>query len=402
MTSPTHLAFGLLYGTSVWAFSTRALYQDPGALVAVAVTSLLPDVDSPMSFPGRLLPRLSQWLEQRYSHRLVTHSLVALLALGLVGLPLARWRPAWYGGLLLGYTSHLMADSLTKTGVPLFFPHLARGVLPGAERFRFTTGSVAERLFLGVLLLLLLLALHLSSAGGVWRVMRYLAATPAMAYRDFREAPGESWLEFEGRWRDSHEPVAGQALILEGKPESFLLRWQGRVVSYGEYGEILPERTRVRSTSQPIRLETLRVTQQTLARLLTCLPDDALVSGRLESTEAFVLTRPVLSGLHQYPCLRLEEQALECDWAPRPLLARVQPRRQAEPQRLAQLQAQVQQTRLDLDLLQLQRPPVHYLIVEAARARLQTQECELAALQDPTVHFTGTLYLRLVGEEGAP
>lgn len=64
MRAPTHLAFGLLCATGTFALFSRALYQDLPALGCVLLGSLLPDLDSPHSALGRLLPFLSERIER--------------------------------------------------------------------------------------------------------------------------------------------------------------------------------------------------------------------------------------------------------------------------------------------------------------------------------------------------
>ena len=56
---------------------------------------------------------------------------------------------------VLGYISHLMADSLTKEGVPWLFPLPVRFGFPPFEFLRFTTDKLGEKLivFPGLLLI---------------------------------------------------------------------------------------------------------------------------------------------------------------------------------------------------------------------------------------------------------
>ncbi|MCC7260972.1 MAG: metal-dependent hydrolase [Candidatus Latescibacteria bacterium] len=401
MRAPTHAAFGLLCATGAFAFCGRALYQDWPALGCALLGSLLPDLDSPQSALGRLLPVVSERIERRWGHRSVTHSLLVFLGLGVALLPLGLYRWTWYAALLIGYLSHLVADCATKTGAPLFHPHPTQCVWPGADRFRIHTGSLQEGLLLLVLLGLLLLLLPVSRAGGVWRSLRYLAATPGMAYRDYREATTQTRLEFRGRWRDTHQPVQGTALVLEGRSDRFLIAYEGQVVAYGDQGDILPDHTRILVTGQPVQVDTLRVQGQPLARVLEQVPPGAFVSGRLESPW------PLDPGLHSElqlllkdrdQSLRLADQLLDLEYAPRDLLARLQPRRRPAPERLAALQQQITDQQRALLTLELRRPPVHYLELREAQARLQATQRELEALQDPIVPFSGVLYLRS-GEE---
>lgn len=46
--------------------------------------------------------------------------------------------------LMIGYISHLIADSLTKEGVPLFFPFQFKIGIPPVKAFRITTGKFVE------------------------------------------------------------------------------------------------------------------------------------------------------------------------------------------------------------------------------------------------------------------
>jgi hypothetical protein len=318
-------------------------------------------------------------------------------------LPVALCRGTWLAALLLGYASHLLADCLTKTGAPLLHPCLHACVLPGPERFRFRSRSVAERVFLVVVLLLLVPAFNLSRAGGVWHALRHWAATPAMAYREYRDATSETVLEFQGQWQDTRQPVAGEALILEATPNParFVVLFQEQVRVYGEQGDLLPQRSRIRITGRPLQVDTLRVQRTPYAALLGHLPKGVLVTGVLASPVPYT---PGLRGelpRSHHASVRCDEQTLALAFAPHALLAQLHPSRKVDPEQLAQLHRQVQQQELDFLGLQLQRPPVHYLMLQAAAARLRARQEELASLQDTTVRYTGVLYLRHVAPANA-
>jgi inner membrane protein len=393
--APTHIAFGALLTTSGFALFGRSLHQDWPALGCTLLGSLLPDIDSPKSALGRLLPFVSVPLEQRFGHRTVTHSFLALGFLGLLLLPLAFFRLGAYCALLLGYFSHLLADCATQSGVPLFYPHPTMYVAPGNPRYRFHTGSLGEQGLLLVLLLLLGLVFPLSHLGGAWKALRYLMATQSAAYQDFRQESGEAVLSFKGRWRESRQPVAGEALILEGSPTKFLIAFQGQVLVYGEQGDILPDHSRVQATGKPVQVDTLRVKAQPFARILEQIPDSAFVSGRLEAAVEF--EREGEWPPTQHTTVKATSKTLDLEYAPRDLLAQLCPRRQPAPERLATLQQQVTDQERRLMALQLRRPPVHYLELREAQSRLEATQRELRAFQDPTVTFAGVLYLRRGG-----
>ena len=397
MMAPTHIAFGLFTTTGLFSLFSLSLHKDYPALGAVILGSLLPDVDSPNSSLGRWLPFVSIPLERRWGHRTITHCLLAVGVLGVASGPLVFYRTTMFAALLIGYLSHLLADCATKSGVPLFHPHPAQCVLPGNSRYRVTTGSLAEQGLLLVLLVLLGLVFPLSRMGGTWRAMRYLMATQEAAYSDYREATTETVLDFKGRWRTSRQPIEGQAQILEAAKTKFLIAFQGDVWLYGESGDILPDRSRVRATGLPLRVDTLVVETQTFAQVLADVPPAAFVSGQLESERTFVprLQGELSPGLHA--AVTVAPKALAFEYAPRKRAAGLNPVHRPDPTQREQLQRQLDAGQQELASLQLQRPPVHYLRLREAEEQQASLQRKWADLQDSTVVFSGKLLLRMPG-----
>lgn len=401
MRAPTHIVFSLLAATGAFSLASVSLHRDLPAVGWTILGSLLPDIDSPQSTLGRLLPFVSTRIERRWGHRTVTHCLLALAALAVLTVPLALFHLAGYAALLIGFLSHLLADCATKTGLPLLHPNPAICEFPGNDRFRIQTGSLAELILLVVLILLLILAFPLSQMGGLWRALRYLAATQSMAYTDYRDASTESLLRFKGRWRLSRQPVEGEALILDGSPARFIIAFNNEVLEYGEQGDILPVSSRVRAIDCPLRTDTLTVRQEPMSRLLDRLPPGAFISGRLESSAAFGSDKSTVLPQTNHVCVRLSEHALELAYVPHALLSRLSLRRLVDPEHLAHLREQFHDARLAFDALSIRRPPVHYLKLREAQAELHSQERELAALQDSSLSFSGLLMVRVPGQEAS-
>ena len=115
----THLLAGLIALT--WATALGRVAPGPGLVIAVAIASLLPDIDSGASMIGRLAGPLADWLERTVGHRTLTHS--AWFA-GLVGLACWLWFPAPDWGIIwAAWLSHLVIDMIVGArGLPLFWP----------------------------------------------------------------------------------------------------------------------------------------------------------------------------------------------------------------------------------------------------------------------------------------
>jgi len=115
---------------------------DPFSFAFAALGACLPDIDTEGSYIGRLFP-FSRYLEERFGHRTVTHSLLGLGALGLFSLPL--WlllgHFQWWLALQIGCLSHLILDMSTVEGIELFWPHTGRAVFPGRDDLRLDQGS---------------------------------------------------------------------------------------------------------------------------------------------------------------------------------------------------------------------------------------------------------------------
>lgn len=129
-------------------------------LSAVAVGflgGLFPDLDNASSDFWDKIPGGSLWGKVLSpllgGHRMITHSLL--------GLGLAAWLVSWllvrvggflvvdrqivWGAFVVGYVSHLVADSVTKEGVPLFFPVPVRIGFPPVRWLRMETGEKLEK-----------------------------------------------------------------------------------------------------------------------------------------------------------------------------------------------------------------------------------------------------------------
>lgn len=121
MNANQHIAGGII-AAGGWLYYQHTPFLSEAALLclgAAAIGSLLPDVDHPYSTINRLLilPKLFCLFIR---HRTITHSvwmLAGIMLLAFTYLP----QPAAIG-LSIGYASHIILDTLTPAGVPIFYP----------------------------------------------------------------------------------------------------------------------------------------------------------------------------------------------------------------------------------------------------------------------------------------
>lgn len=168
MTGKTHLLIGI---NSLWFLapipSALTVSSLAVAAAAAAIGSLLPDLDASESTIkhakiGNWQPMtaLANPIARATTHRGLLHSFVGVGLVAVISLPLVflwGWAPSV--ALILGYGSHLLADSCTPSGITLNYPNPSKKHLlpPG---LRIQTGSQTENIVfilaaVGVAILLL-------------------------------------------------------------------------------------------------------------------------------------------------------------------------------------------------------------------------------------------------------
>jgi inner membrane protein len=211
MMALTHVAVGTL-GYAGLAALFGAEVSSP-VLGAAALGSLLPDVDTPSSRAGFCVYPLALWLERKFGHRTVTHSLTGIAFCALLFSPLLffAWGHAPFMALVCGFVFHLAGDACTKAGIPLMWPRRERWVFPGDAKFRLKTGSMAEWVVLGAVLLVAGLALPVARMGPR-RWLHVVRGDIGSAVRDQQDYAGRFATEADVEGYDvlTHKLVSGR------------------------------------------------------------------------------------------------------------------------------------------------------------------------------------------------
>ena len=173
MTGKSHVTIGVVTYASIWVHAigsisapnlggTHSALALPVALSFVLLGSLLPDIDHPEGSLANeevigipILKPLSLLIGAIFGHRGITHSILALVGVIALGqAPMLPWAWANLGWLIgWGYAFHLIADALTKQGIPLFWPLPMTVGFPPMRSLRFRTGTWREGFTVSVLTL---------------------------------------------------------------------------------------------------------------------------------------------------------------------------------------------------------------------------------------------------------
>ncbi len=134
MVGTTHAAVGAALGVSL---SVVTPHYTPLTLALVAgFAALLPDIDQPFSIIGRRA-HVARYMH----HRGITHTGLALLVVGFASLILFPLPIAV--AIFVGYGSHLLLDSLTPSGIPLWYPQKRKFRLAKIRTGGFIDHSIA-------------------------------------------------------------------------------------------------------------------------------------------------------------------------------------------------------------------------------------------------------------------
>ncbi len=137
------------------------------AFTANMVGGLAPDIDQPTADlyhrirGGTIIGKLISPLIG--GHRLLSHSLIGIFVFGFVakillqmmhGVLLVDMDVVWWS-FMIGFISHLIADTFTTEGVPWLFPIPIHFGIPPLKFLRFKTGGLVEKSFVFPMLIII-------------------------------------------------------------------------------------------------------------------------------------------------------------------------------------------------------------------------------------------------------
>jgi len=146
MMGATHAVIGVTAGMLI-ALNAGANHTQLVSIAGLcALSALLPDIDHPKSRIRNGLGAAGHVAFFWIKHRGITHTLLALAAISLVSL---YYLPGPHGlAVIAGYASHIIADTITRSGTPLLWPLYRQPLKVAVIR----TGGIAEYAIRGVLL----------------------------------------------------------------------------------------------------------------------------------------------------------------------------------------------------------------------------------------------------------
>ena len=213
---------------------------EPLPLGLAIIGSQLPDIDTTTSTIGKIFFPISSWIEDRFPHRSITHSLLATAAITAVSLGVNHL--FLHGSikaaiaLPLGHLLACFSDTFTKQGVQLFYPEPVWAISVSNPRRRLKTGGAGELWVLGIAIALLCFGIYLANGGGITQKVSQNLGLRDGIVRIYNQnaSTNNVYAEIKGYWTSDRTLADGKYLILGTEGSEFIVTDGDGVYKTGE------------------------------------------------------------------------------------------------------------------------------------------------------------------------
>lgn len=226
MSGPNHIAGGIVFTGIYLSMWNINIFSQPLYLGATAFFALLPDIDHTKSLIGKPFWPIARYLDRKFGHRTITHSLLCYFILYLtIGMLCQIWafeKVVLPKIFLWAYGSHLLLDMVTIQGVPLLYPFKKNPcVIPGNPKFRFRSLDFKVESIAFVLFVMLMFTCKDLFAHGFWNTYDKAFATLKSINAESRLSPTAVIVEYDVERSGKHE--IGKGWLIESTPSSAVL-----------------------------------------------------------------------------------------------------------------------------------------------------------------------------------
>jgi inner membrane protein len=200
---------------------------DPLALGLAVLGSQLPDIDTTTSTIGKIFFPLSSFLEDRFPHRSLTHSLLATGLIAVCSLLVGYYYgDVWaFIALPLGHLLSCFSDCFTLQGVQLFYPYPAWAISVSNPNRRLKTGSASELWVLAGAIALLIVGITLATGGGITQQVSQQLGLKDGLVEVYNKNAGSHhvYAEIKGVRASDRSPISGKFFILGTEGSEFIV-----------------------------------------------------------------------------------------------------------------------------------------------------------------------------------
>lgn len=298
MKAPAHITGGIFFTgffASLWNIN---IFSSILYFAAVLIGSVLPDIDHTQSALGKFFYPLAKWINRRFGHRTITHSLIFLISTLITSLLTENFLNTGNHNLsvilFFSVLSHFLLDMITLQGIPLFYPFRRNPcVIPGNPEMRIETGNRRAEVAAFLIFSVLIFTAYDMFANGFWTQYNRMFGTIKHVYYEFQGTT--NLLEVNYFYHFNAEPKQGNALLLYATETNLTLYEDGNIIelsTQNKYQRI----DRVQAAKTPFqfienRLIFINISVDSLNRLLS----QNLITGEIQSNYEFTVNQDNIS-----------------------------------------------------------------------------------------------------------
>lgn len=238
MNSPNHIIGGVAITGISLSFWDINIFSNSFYLGTCIFASLLPDIDHTKSIIGKVFFPLAKFLDVRFGHRTLTHSLTSLIPLTLLVLflelnilnPYFNLVGANYSLIFFfAYLSHLILDMLTVSGIPLFYPFLKNPcVIPANPNLRFRSGDIKSESLAFLLFTMVIFSSYDLFKNGFWTSYNRSFGTLKHVFREFKQSI--HFLEVEYKYTFNGSKINGKGYLIDAQKDVAEILQDNRII----------------------------------------------------------------------------------------------------------------------------------------------------------------------------
>lgn len=226
MNATTHIIGGFVLTGTLCSFTDVNVFENQHYIIACAVFSILPDMDTTKSAIGKIFYPVAWILNRKLGHRTFTHSLLFLALIWLIFFVLFKYEVIPDKDLLkiavFSTISHFVFDMITVSGVPLLYPFFPNAcVIPGNVNFRFKSGEWKSEMMVVAICSLLCVTMQPLFANGFWTSYNRTFGTIKHVDRENRNT--EYYVMCEYSYVMNAETCMGEAIVIDSKQNELIL-----------------------------------------------------------------------------------------------------------------------------------------------------------------------------------
>jgi inner membrane protein len=216
MSGPNHVAGGLVITGIFASFWDINIFSQPAFILFNVIFSVLPDIDHRKSITGKLFRPIATYLDQRFGHRTITHSLLFLALLTLLASFIEKFfhhQLTFTFIIFFSTLSHFMLDMITVQGIPLFYPFKRNPcVIPGNPQMRLKGNDMKSEMAGFVIFILLGLSLIPLYKNGFWT--SYNRTFGTISHVDRENKQSSNFVECDYNYIKNNQIYTGIGLVI--------------------------------------------------------------------------------------------------------------------------------------------------------------------------------------------